>query len=90
MSSTLIFTPKAELTAQKNLKEFIRLCRDELTAFNPNLKWEDLKWTTDIKGCNTYFTKLGIHGKKVRPGVDDLNAQYIDFAKAYFRYHFLK
>ena len=88
MSSTLIFTPKAELTAQKNLKEFIRLCRDELTAFNPNLKWEDLKWTTDIKGCNTYFTKLGTHGKKVRPGVDDLNAQYIDFAKAYFRYHF--
>lgn len=89
MSATLIFTPKAVLTAQKNLKEFIRLCRDELTAFNPNLEWDDLFWASDIESVSqAQFTKLDVGIRRtVRPG-DELDAQYIDFAKAYFRYQF--
>lgn len=88
MSNTVIFTPKSSLDAQENLKEFIRLCRDDLTAFNPDLSWDDIEWESSVEKVTTaIFTKLGTNSRKIK-SEDSLDANYIDFAKAYFRYHF--
>jgi hypothetical protein len=74
------FVPRAELEANDNLKEFIRLCRDELTKFGSDLRWSDWHW----KGGGN-FTKIGVRARGVK--VSDLLADaFVEFAKAYFRY----
>lgn len=88
MSNTVIFKPKSSLTAQENLKDFIHLCRDDLTAFNPGLEWDDLEWESTVEKVTVaLFTKLGTNYKNIK-SEDSLDANYIDFAKAYFRYRF--
>jgi hypothetical protein len=74
------FAPKAELAASKNLSEFVRLCRDDLTVFGPKLNWVDTSWP----GAMT-FTKLGTQSRGYQEA-DRMNSGFIDFAKAYFRY----
>jgi hypothetical protein len=74
------FSSKSELSASENLAEFIRMCRDSLTVFGVNLKWNDTSWP---KAAN--FTKLGTHSKGFQAS-DRLDHAFIDFAKAYFRY----
>jgi hypothetical protein len=88
MSNTVIFTSKPSLDAQENLKEFIRLCRDDLTAFSSDLKWGDLVWESTVEKVTfAIFTKLDANHIN-KKNEDSLDANYIDFAKAYFRYHF--
>ena len=72
--------PPAALTADENLFEFIRICRDDLTVFRADLNWKDWKWEDII-----HFTKMGVTCRSATNGVR-LDDQIIDFAKAYFRY----
>lgn len=74
------FAPKVELAASKNLSEFVRLCREDLTVFGPELNWVDTSWP----GAMT-FTKLGTQSRGYQES-DRMNNGFIDFAKAYFRY----
>ncbi len=74
------FTPKAQLDAETNLHNFIEMCKTELTVFGSELKWEDWRWP---KVAN--FAKLGANSRTTNTA-DKFDDNFIDFAKAYFRY----
>ena len=50
MAEIIQFTSKAESDAAQNLTEFIRVCRDELTAFGADLPFAENVW--DISAHN--------------------------------------
>lgn len=80
MAEIFQFKPKATLTAAENLTAFISKCRDQLNVFGSDLNWEEPVWPNI-----TVFAKLGIISRKpMRGEVQD--PEFIDFAKAYFRY----
>ncbi|WP_044410221.1 integrase [Thiomicrospira microaerophila] len=81
MAEIFHFTPKKELDAARNLNEFISLCRNQFTVFGADLKWGDWAWP---KAAN--FTKVGVKSRGVNPDFDLLAPEFMDFAKAYFRY----
>jgi len=74
------FTPKAQLDAETNLQNFIEMCKTELTVFGSDLNWNNWIWP---KAAN--FTKLGL-SSSAKSIKDKLDENFIDFAKAYFRY----
>lgn len=80
MSELKHFAPKSALTTSENLREFIRLCRDDLTVFGAGINWEATSWP----GA-TNFTRLGTHSRGYEES-DRMDEAFIDFAKAYFRY----
>src|ERR1700722_15787003 len=80
MGQLINFFPRATLTAAENLREFIRMCRDELTVFGADLNWNSWKWNGIV-----YFTKMGINPRSATDS-DRLDDRFIDFAKAYLRY----
>lgn len=84
MADVIQFVPRAELDARGNLEEFIRLAREDLTAFGDGGAWDANRWqqgetvvvfATKTEPLNSYaFTPLA--------------EPYIQFAKAYIRYRF--
>jgi hypothetical protein len=74
------FFPKLELDAIENYHRFIKQCKTELTVFGENLDWQEWRW---LKAGT--FTKLGANSR-TKNEADKLDEQFIDFAKAYFRY----
>lgn len=81
MAETLLFSPKVERDARRNLQDFIEMCRDRLTVFGEDLDWDSNAWP---KVGN--FT---IKGAPSRGYTEDqyLNSEILPFAKAYVRYH---
>ena len=80
MAEVFQFKPKATLTAAENLEAFISKCRDQLTVFGSDIDWKEPVWPNI-----TVFAKLGVITRKpVQGEVQD--PEFIDFAKAYFRY----
>lgn len=80
MAELFHFSPKAELDARNNLKDFIDFCRYKLTVFGEDLDWQSNRW---YKVTN--FTKVGV--KTNGWGVEDvLDRGILDFSKAYIRY----
>lgn len=51
MSNLVLFKPRRELSAEKNLAAFVAMCRDELTALGADLPFDEMKWdvTNHIK-----------------------------------------
>jgi hypothetical protein len=80
MSELRHFSPKPALAASENLREFIRLCREDLTVFGAGINWEATSWPKAIN-----FTKLGVRSRGYGES-DRMDEPFIDFAKAYFRY----
>lgn len=80
MADIFHFVPKSELDAKLNLENFIAKCRDELTVFGKELDWTSWKWP---RAGN--FTKTGVHSQTINLA-DQMDENFIDFAKAYFRY----
>ena len=80
MSELKHFAPKSALSASENLREFIRLCRDDLNVFGAGINWEATSWSGAVN-----FTKLGAHSQGYAES-DRMDETFIDFAKAYFRY----
>ena len=79
MAELFHFSTQSTLTADENLSEFIRMCRNDLTLFGSDLNWESWSWPS------VNFTKLGTQSRGCT--VDDaLDCSFIDFSKAYFRY----
>ena len=44
MTNIIRFKPRATLEAEKNLRRFIDLCRDELTVFGADLAFDENVW----------------------------------------------
>ncbi len=80
MADIFQFVPSKELKAKENLARFIHQCRFELKVFGESLNWDDWHW----RGV-AQFTQAGVHSRAAT-GNDALNPEFIDFAKAYFRY----
>lgn len=80
MADILLFTPRHQRECQKNLEDFIAMCRDRLTVFGADLDWDAHAWP---KVGN--FT---VKGAPARGYTTDqlLNAGIVPFAKAYVRY----
>lgn len=80
MGDLIHFQPHAHFSADENLKELIRVCRDELFQPSAHLAWTDWKWEGLV-----HFSKLGA---SARGATDDdrLDDAFIEFAKAYFLY----
>lgn len=91
MPNIVQFIPKNELGAAENLKDFIKLCREELTIFGPDLEWDAdawdvTKWTnrSGRKG-RTAITFSNFDTSKQQMG-QTLSAAFLNFSKAYMRY----
>ncbi|MDF5223283.1 integrase, partial [Vibrio parahaemolyticus] len=80
MTEIFQFKPKSTLIAAEKLEAFIAKCRDELTVFGSDLKWGEPVWPNI-----TVFAKLGVTTRKPKPQ-EVQDPEFIDFAKAYFRY----
>ncbi len=80
MADLLLFTPKHQRDSQKNLDDFIAMCRDRLTVFGADLDWYANAWP---KVGN--FTVMGAPSRGYTTD-QLLNADIIPFAKAYVRY----
>jgi hypothetical protein len=80
MGDLIHFSPRADLTASENLREFIRTCKEDLTAFGADLNWDSWKWEGVV-----YFTKLGVKPRSAKDS-DRLDDSVMEFAKAYFRF----
>lgn len=80
MAEIFNFTSKLEIDAGDNLRQFIEQCKTELTVFGESLEWAKWRWP---KAGN--FTKLGANSR-TKDVEDKLDDEFIEFAKAYFRY----
>lgn len=81
MTNIFVFIPKHELSANANMAEFVRACREELTLFGPYLDWENNTWQT----ANAAFGNID-QGSVAGGVTQPLAKPFLDFAKAYFRY----
>ncbi|ENH6339637.1 integrase [Burkholderia vietnamiensis] len=92
MSDILVFTPKAELDAEKNLRMFVDMCRSKLTVLGASLPFE-----SDIWDVTEAVARRGGGKKRERitfsnAATTDGNAPemmrepFLSFAKAYVRY----
>jgi len=80
MAEIFNFTSKSEIDAAGNLYQFVERCKTELTVFGESLEWVKWRWP---KAGN--FTKLGANSR-TKDVKDKLDDEFIEFAKAYFRY----
>jgi hypothetical protein len=80
MAELFHFKPKSEIDAERNLLEFISKCKNDQTVFGNDLDWDAWRWP---KAGN--FTNSGANSR-TKDEADKLDDDFIDFAKAYFRY----
>ena len=76
------FRTKVELECEANLAEFIRYCRHDLTWLgdDPAFDWESPKW----RGVN--WSKVTVGKRQTFDESEQLHPEFIEFAKAYYRY----
>ena len=82
MRNVASFPSRAHIDAKRNLTEFIRYCREELT------------WLADRKGYDwsapvwplVRWAKVSVGQRRHFNDAEHLDAEFIDFAKAYFRW----
>jgi len=78
------FVPRADRDAKSNLTEFIRLAREELTAFDGGGAWDRDKWKHN--GATVVF---GTKTSPIDPYVyTPMTQPFKEFAKAYIRYSY--
>lgn len=84
MGEIVQFVPRADRDASANLAEFIRLCREELTAFGSGGAWEKNKWQHN-ETIVVFATKMApLDSYFYTPLADPFK----QFAKAYVRYSY--
>lgn len=91
MAEIIHFTPRAELDAEANLQGFIDACRTQLTAFGPQLRFDDNVWdvtdTVKLKGKNHAIRLVFSTWETVNDKVPaSMPEPFLSFAKAYLRY----
>jgi len=87
MDKIIQFQPLATSTAKNNLSEFVKLCRDELTAFGSDC-WKENLWKTPYeKSRKNVVARFSTNTKPYDSyHYEPLNSPFIEFAKAYIRY----
>jgi len=85
------FVPPGAITASENVREFVRICREELTAFGTDLDWESETWDltghVELRGKNNRIRASWANFDTTKSNVGALmHLPFLDFAKAYFRY----
>lgn len=84
MSEIVQFVPRADLDAKANLAEFIRLAREDLTAFGDRGAWDGNKWQHN-ETVVVFATKTApLDSYSFTP----LAEPFMQFAKAYIRYRY--
>ncbi len=92
MGNVLLFTPKSELSAEKNLQGFEQFCRSELTIFGIDLPFDENTW--DLTAAFTAKGKTKTlraifsshNAARAKKDLPAMSAPFLGFAKAYFRY----
>lgn len=84
MGDLVQFVPRADRDANANLKEFIRLAREELTAFGTGGAWEGDRWQHNetVVVFATKTAPIGSHS------FTPMAEPFKQFAKAYIRYRY--
>ena len=82
MAEVKLFRSQAQILALRNLVEFIRYCREELTWLGDRqgFAWDAPVWPL-ARWCNLNVSKRRDFTKE-----ECLDLEFIDFAKAYFRW----
>ena len=76
------FQTKAELECEANLAEFVRYSREDITWTDddPDFNWESPRW----RGVR--WTKTTVGKRQTFDESEQLDPEFIEFAKAYYRY----
>ncbi len=82
MNNILTFIPKHEKRSRQNMDDFISFSKNELTLFNDldSFLWESYEWPT-FRLCN-----FDVGQRKLFSYDESLSSEFVDFARAYFRY----
>lgn len=81
MAEIFQFVPKHNIETAENLAEFIRRCKEALTVYGSDLKWEENNWAE----AGISFGNLDQKTRVLDPA-KTMKQPFLDFAKAYFRY----
>ena len=82
MADIIQFVPKHEFAASENLKEFIRMCKHDLSVFGKNLNWNSHYWPE----AGITFGNINSY-KGSFDNINIISQPLLEFAKAYVRYH---
>lgn len=81
MSNVVTFVPRRDTDVLGNIREFIELCRTQLTVFGSDLNWEANYWPKPgVTFGNLSQRKLSLSESTT------LLEPFLSFSKAYFRY----
>ncbi|WP_075791120.1 integrase [Massilia putida] len=89
MVDIIQFTPRKELSAQRNLEAFITLSRDILTTWSAieGFVWEASEWKTTYRSVRFVNEESCSLHHTIEPRVDQLmHPRFVEVAKAYIRY----
>jgi len=96
--TTMFFSTNTENTADKNLYNFIKMCKDELTVFGTDLNFDDNIWdiTSTVSGKQNTNHRLIFsnfdysknNNKLKSTNILPMNEPFLSFAKAYVKYKF--
>ena len=92
MADIVLFTPKNEVDVTENLRRFIALCRDQLTVFGADLRFDEDVWditeSLGLKAKGKKRERLVFSTVAVVRGTPPvmMSELFRPFAKAYMRY----
>ena len=93
MTNVIQFIPRGTKSAQENLEEFIRFCKEDLAVFGADLNFESNKWdiskSITIRGNIEKSSTMvfgAFLGKSTYGELIPFYENIINFAKAYMRY----
>lgn len=92
MTDIVLFAPKAEVDATENLKGFIVMCREQLTVFGSDLRFDEDVWdvteSLQIKARGNKRDRLVFSNHSIVRGSSPtmMDDSFRPFAKAYMRY----
>jgi len=91
VSNLVLFKPLSEVDAERNMQEFVSLCRNELTVFGAELNFDENVWdVTDTIRHKASPCRLravfGTWETVTEVGSSPMPEPFQSFAKAYFRY----
>lgn len=92
MVNTVTFLPQPQLTCRRNLAEFIRFCREELTVFGAELEFDSCCWDLtehiDVRSYHRVLLHFTEFPDDAGPGQigQPFSEPFASFAKSYVRY----
>jgi hypothetical protein len=91
-AEVVVFVPRAELDARENLKGFIAVCRDRLTALGADLPFDADRWDVTAASnrramnCRETVSFTALSTRRREKDSESMAEPFKSFAKAYLRY----